>query len=124
MRGQTHHPRGRLRLRFSELRNHPLRLARVCDELRAIEGIHVIEASQITGGMLVHYDARHARGPGFWNAVEAVLDRNRLYQQAAPAEPNRPPASDVGRAVANNLADTLVKKLVERSALALVAAIL
>ena len=64
MRGQTHHPRGRLRLRFSELRRHPLRLGRVCDELRTIEGIQLIEASQLNGAMLIHYDARQARGPG------------------------------------------------------------
>lgn len=124
MRGQTHHPRGRLRLRFSELRNHPLRLGRVCDELRAIEGVQLIEASQLNGSILIHYDARQARGPGFWDAIEAVLERNRLYPHAAPVEPSRASASDVGIAVANSLADTLVKKLVERSAMALVAAIL
>lgn len=124
MRGQTQHPRGRLRLRFSELRHHPLRLGRVCDELRAIEGIQLIEASQLNGAMLIHYDARQARGPGFWDAIESVLDRNRLYQHAAPAEPSRTSSSDVKKAVTDTLADTLVKKLVERSALALVAAIL
>jgi len=124
MRGQTHYPRGRLRLRFSELRNDPLRLARVCDELRAVDGIHVIEASQITGGMLIHYDARHARGPGFWDAVEAVLDRHHLYQNPVPVGASRTPSSDLGHTVATSLADTLVKKLVERTALALVAAII
>jgi len=124
MRGQTQHPRGRLRLRFSELRHAPLRLGRVCDELRAIEGIELIEASQLNGAMIIHYDARQARGPGFWDAIEAVLDSHRLYQHAAPAEPSRISSSEAGQAAANTVDDTLVKKLVERSAMALVAAIL
>lgn len=123
MRGQTPYLRGRLRLRFSQLRNDPLRLARVCDALRAIDGVQAIEASQLNGGMLIHYNARLARRPGFWDEVEAVLESNKLYHTPTPYQ-ERAADQPAGRSVANTVAETLVQKLIERSATALVAALL
>jgi hypothetical protein len=124
MRGQTPYLRGRLRLRFSQLRNDPLRLARVCDALRGIDGVQAIEASQLNGGMLIHYNARLARRPGFWDEVEAVLESNELYHTPTPYQERAADQPSSGRGVVNTVAETLVQKLIERSATALVAALL
>lgn len=127
MAGHIHHLRGRLRLRFSNLKNNLPQLTGVIDTLRDVAGVEAIEASPYTGGMLIHYAQAAGDTGQFWDEIEAGLARHGLHhdprplrRQAGPGAPGAVlAATPLGKVV-----DTLVDKLAERSALALLAALL
>lgn len=129
MAGNIHHLRGRLRLRFSNLKNNLEQLTGVIETLRGVAGVAAIEASPYTGGMLIHYDQAAGDTRRFWDDIEAGLALHGLHHDPRPLRrQNAPGAPGRGRALAPGVADTLVDKLVdkliERSAVALVAALL
>ena len=122
---QSHSPPGRLRLRLNQLRHDPVQLGRIAALMRDIDGVLSVEPSPITGGVLIHYDAAKGLTRQFWNDVESFLSEHKL-NAAARAAPYQTVAvgAGPGRAIAEGVIETLVGKLVERSALALVAALL
>jgi hypothetical protein len=99
MSAQLHSHSGSLRLRFSLLKKSPARLDCVCDALRGISGMEHVEASALTGAILIRYDGTAANNHRFWDEVEAVLEYNHLYHEqravdrhddiAAPRNPVR-----------------------------------
>jgi hypothetical protein len=78
----------------------------------------------VTGSILLTYDAdRHAES-AFWPALRATLAQHGLpcrERAAAPQGGNATPAVD---GIAERIIGSVVEKLVERSALALVAALI
>lgn len=56
----VHRLPGRLRLRLTELRNDPEALANVVANLRTIPGIQAVEASAVTGSVLLRYEGVEA----------------------------------------------------------------
>jgi hypothetical protein len=84
MDAPTHHLRGRLRLRFSQLKNNVGELSGVIESLRDVAGIDAIEASPHTGGMLIHYDPAAGDTRRFWNDVEAALVSHGLHHNPRP----------------------------------------
>jgi hypothetical protein len=125
MQGHTHHLPGRLRLRFQQLRRNPSDAARVSEHLSRIDGVLAVDAQPITGGLLIYYDVDKARGPALWNAMRATLGQHGLESAAPQARAGGAGSSgSAGTGVAKVVAAVLVEKIVERSALALVAALL
>lgn len=128
MSGNTHHLRGRLRLRFSNLKNNLPQLSRVIEALRDVAGVDAVEASPFTGGMLIHYDPAAGDTPRFWDEIEAVLAAHGLYHDPRPLKRQLGSStSGAGRqsgGMVDGLVDKFIDKLAERSALALVAALL
>lgn len=129
MPGNNHHLRGRLRLRFSTLKNDLPRLTGVIESLRGVAGVDAVEASPYTGGMLIHYDPAAGDTRRFWDDVQTALASHSLYhdprplqRQAGAGAPGR--KAGVADALAGKLVDKMLDKLVERSAVALVAALL
>ena len=129
MYGQTHHLRGRLRLRFSHLKNNFTQLTGVIESLQAVAGVSSVEGTPLTGGMLVFYDTAIGDTRKFWDDIEAVLKLHGLHHNPRPlarqpgaAAPSRAGAAASG--IAGLLVDKLADKLVERSAMALRAALL
>lgn len=106
MSTHNHSMHGRLRLRFALLKKNPARLACVCDSLRGIHGIQTVEASLLTGTMVIHYDNESGNKPRFWDDVEAVLEYNHLHHDKHATTDRNP-----------------VHRLVQRSAQALAAAL-
>lgn len=96
---------GRLRLRFTQLKQQTEQLGRMAAAMRAIEGVLMVETSPLTGGFLIHYDAPIGKTPLFWDRIEAVLLAHQLLinprplsrQQGplpvAPGPPARQPVS-------------------------------
>ena len=96
---------GRLRLRFTQLKQQTEQLGRMAAAMRAIEGVLMVETSPLTGGFLIHYDALIGKTPLFWDRIEAVLLAHQLLinprplsrQQGplpvAPGPPARQPVS-------------------------------
>lgn len=143
---------GRLRLWFSQLRHQGEQIAQLATTMRAVHGVLLVEASPLTGGLLIHYDAATGKTAAFWHQIEAALVAHELFLDpramarrapgalAGPRSPKAPPrppreantgavqapspGSELGRSLGAGIASGLVGKLVERSAIALVAALL
>lgn len=135
MNGQHHHLPGRLRLRFTQLKNNLAQLAAVSEALRGVDGILSVETSPFTGGILIHYHAAVGATARFWSDIETVLQAHELNHDPRPLG-RRPQGSivpspvpmgkgkDLGRKLALGMTEAVVDKLIERSAVALVAALL
>jgi hypothetical protein len=136
MKATSHQFHGRVRLRFPQLKGAPLLAAQVAASVRQVEGVVSVEPSPATGSMLVVHGIGGAGELQFWSALEQALALHGLstrdeatarQQRAAPSH-----GGDAGGAfgasvagqVAGKFVDALVGKLAERSALALVAALL
>jgi hypothetical protein len=123
----VHHVPGRLRVKTPALKRSPARAERVCAAVTALQGVSSAEANPVTGSLVVTYDPLRAdpRGVLARLADEGVIGRD--VGLPGPTQVN----IDVGRLAAdatgnlgNALVGVLVEKLVERSAVALVAAVL
>ena len=95
----THHLCGRLRLRFSRLKNDPRQLTAVTASLRAVPGVIDIEASPFTGALLIDFDRGSADKPQFWDDIENLLAAHGLHHNPRPmARQARPGPPTVERA--------------------------
>lgn len=115
---------GRLRLRFSQLKRQPLFAAQVAAAIRGLDGVLSADANAVTGGLLIVYDVNHADKAGLWPTLRAVLAEHGLNEAERQRTVHAPAArTSTADSVADKLVGTVVDKLVERSALALVAAL-
>lgn len=112
MADTIHHLPGRLRIRMTALHRDACAAARACSLLGTCPGVLQVQASPITGSLLVHYDCRRISGQDLLN----VLARGGFA----------PPREHVGSLP--RLVDTAISmafgKLVERGAACLLAAII
>lgn len=121
----VHHIPGRLRIRCSGVRRDHTAAAAVHAELQALEGVRSVEVSALTGNIVIHYDHPRISAEDLF---ASLAERGYLADSAPPAPhrqgmpaPHLPeglPAL-VGKAVVSMAAE----KLLERSALALIAAL-
>jgi copper chaperone CopZ len=112
------HTAGRLRLKLAQIRKQPQRAQEIQSATRRIDGVKSVEANVVTGSLLIRYDAHKVD-------VETIMGSMRdMGLLSAPtrtiATKNRPAASPL----ADKVVDMLVEKLIERSAIALVGALL
>jgi hypothetical protein len=117
----------RLRLRFPQLRRAPLACAELAASLRAIAGTHSVEASAASGSVLVTYQVGANAEQAFLAQVRQALASQGLSCDDAPAPGQAggaAPAGSVFDGVAEKFVGVVVDKLVERSALGLLAALL
>jgi hypothetical protein len=123
----VHHVPGRLRVKAPTLKRNPARAAGACAAITALYGVSSAEANPVTGSLLVTYDPIRIDPRGVLDrlAEDGVIGRD--VEIPAPSQVS----IDVGRLAAdatgnlgNALVGVLVEKLVERSAVALVAAVL
>ncbi len=84
MRAPAQSVPGRLRLRFTQLKQQTGQLSRMAAALGAIGGVLEVETSPITGGFLIHFDAMIGNTPLFWDQVEAVLHAHQLMVNPRP----------------------------------------
>lgn len=116
----------RLRLRFPQLRRAPLACAQFAASVRRIAGIDAVEASAVTGSVLVSYRLGNEDEQAVLAALRDTCVQHGLSCDSPRGAAQRAgaPAPSVGAAVADRFVGSVVDKLVERSALALVAALL
>jgi hypothetical protein len=126
MQDYSHHLPGRLRLRFTQLKSRPAHAAQLTAALGRIDGVVSIDANVVTGGLLIIYDVARADANGLWEALRDVLATHGLSGTAERplTQANRSAAAAVTERLADKVVGALVEKLVERSALALVATLL
>lgn len=75
---------GHLRLRFTQLKQHPEKLDSIAASLQAVDGVLALETSALTGGLLIQFDAVIGNTPAFWNHIEAVLHSFQLMVNPRP----------------------------------------
>lgn len=85
-----------------------------------------VDASAVSGGLLILYDVVDADKSGLWSKLQSLLAAHGLRE---PDQHQRAQSGALARAappgnVADKVVGAVVEKLVERSALALVAALL
>jgi hypothetical protein len=104
----VHHVRGRLRIRHLGIKRDRREADRFCDLVRCLPGVYAASARPTTGSVIVEYDWR-------------VTDHEQLVQLlgAAPLARERH-----GEKVAEKLGQILVEHLIERSASALIGALI
>lgn len=123
----VHYVAGRLRLKFAKLKNQQ-ELARTLEQtICCLDGITLVQTNTITGSLLVHYDVRGKDEQALLCAIEQV---NRQYGltsaswfQAANAVPG-PLRTSHENEMVGALIGLVIEKVLERSALALVGALL
>lgn len=91
---------GRLRLRFTQLKQQTEQLTRMAAALHTVAGVMGVETSPLTGALLIHYDAVIGKTTSFWDQIEAVLLAHQLALDPRPlghhdkGGANTSPASD------------------------------
>ena len=113
----VHHVPGRIRIRILSIKGSPEGAARVATSIKALRGVIEVAANAVTGSVVVNYDARVARLEAIMSVLQAALPPNPV---AAPLTALNPMARKLGQ----RLAKSLVEALLERSAMALIAAAL
>ena len=130
----THFLPGRVRLRFTQLRQTPGRLAMVCADLGGVSGVTSVHSSALTGGVLIRFAPAAGPMARFWDELETVLLAHHLHPAprgwtrvaSVPAPPQRARARPALClwSVSAGVAGPLFARLATRFALALVAAML
>jgi len=125
-----HHLPGRLRVRCATLKRNPRRAADATRLLEMLQGIESLEVNPLTGSLTISYDRDQIDGP----QIMAALHRHGYCRQhetptALPSEPATPRVLDkiignAGSTVGKMVLGMLVEKAVERSAVALIGALL
>ncbi len=127
-----HHVPGRLRVRSAKVKRDAARAAELERWLRSIPGVTGVFLSVLTGSVLIHYDVRIADGGGL---VTLLRDEGWIGAPAPrPARPGRPagsaafrhllPPKKVQRLLAEAILKAVAEAAIERSVLAIAAAIL
>jgi hypothetical protein len=123
---EVHHVPGRLRLKVAALRGNKTGAAELEQQLRAIDGVQEVRTSTTTGSIVIHYlPARASLGTvtatikemGWARYTGAVSEENA---ESLYINRSEPVATRVGEMFVN----TLLEKAVERSAVALLGALI
>jgi copper chaperone CopZ len=116
-----HHVPGRLRVKTATIKGRGVLADKAIAHLGALEGITSAAANPVTGSIVINYDAARM-------SAGRVLDSLRqggYIQEVVDGHPERPAA---GSRLAGRVGDTLLNKVietvVERSAVALIGALI
>jgi hypothetical protein len=106
-----HYVLGRLRLRAAELKTDPAKLENFCAELRAVPGVRSVTPRRLTGSIVIEYDPSVLPPDGLSAALHGCCSAT--------------PEADGGLfpSLADQMATKAVEHLVEKLAVALIAAV-
>lgn len=125
MNGHIHHIAGRLRLKLSQLKNQPARARRVEAAIRQVESVSFVEASTLSGNLLIRYRAVGAERDALLAAIERAL--RGMGFSAEPSQRDFSKTSPVAVAaglLAEQLLKVAVQKCLERCGLGLLGVLL
>lgn len=118
-----HHVPGRLRVRTPRVKRNEAEARSVREYIEVVEGVEAVDVNTLTGSITVKYDARRL-------SAAALL---HVLCQGGYCDPSATPGHDgylqlaaarAGHVVGKMVFGMVVEKAVERSAMALIAAIL
>jgi copper chaperone CopZ len=120
-----HHVPGRLRVKSAAVKASEANARRAKECLEGVEGVHAVEANVVTGSVTVHYNARLVSGEallsefrGLELAPEATLQGGAFVHRGGAG------ATALAENVANRVVGKIAETLIERSAIALIGAII
>lgn len=117
-----HHIPGRLRIKTLQLKRNEAKAAKVCKLLAATPGVLNCEVKTLTGSVVISYDASRTNS----NILVSLL-QDHGYMTTKTTMVNGKPDGQLARTVSaatENVGKALVGFVVERSAAALIGAIL
>lgn len=129
LRNHVHHLPGRLRIRLLALKGAPAAAGRVQSTLAAIDGISACTVSAVTGSVLVNYE------PMVANLEQLAATLRNLGYEFGDLPPPLPGGralhpgleidfTDMGRQLGKMALTVALEKALERSAVALIAALI
>jgi hypothetical protein len=121
MHHYIHHVPGRLRVKSARLKRNDHHARRACEYVRGINGVLCAEANVLTGSLLIHYDVSVVRSETLLNSLK---DLGCLHPETDVSRPTTSNVHPLVQRVSDKLVEKAVEQLIERSAVALVAAIL
>jgi hypothetical protein len=116
-----HHLPGRLRIKSARLKRNDHHAHRTCEYVRGVHGVLRAEANVLTGSLLIHYDVSVVRSETLLNSLKHLGCLHPETDVSRPATRNVHP---LVQRVSDKVVEKAVETLLERSALAIVAAIL
>jgi cation transport ATPase len=121
MHHYMHHLPGRLRIKSASLKRNEHHARRVSEYLRSIDGVVQADVNLLTGSLLIHYDVALVRSETLLNSLKHLGCLHPHTDVARPATRNVHP---MVQRVSDKVVEKAVETLIERSAVATVAAIL
>jgi hypothetical protein len=121
MHHYMHHLPGRLRIKSVSLKRNEHHARRVSDYVRSIDGVVRAEVNVLTGSLLIHYDVEIVPSETLLNSLKHLGCLHPHTDVARPATKNVHP---IVQRVSDKVVEKAVETLIERSAVAIVAAIL
>ncbi len=121
----VHHIPGRLRVRTDRLRHNGEAAERLRSRLSGVAGVRCADVNPVTGSALIHYDPNAAKLPDLLAAVREFgrVDERTLSTGASRGAASAELPATIGKAVAKTVGAYLLQTAVERSVVALVAAL-
>lgn len=119
-----HHISGRLRTRYPQLRNNPRDARATETAIHQIKGVLSVEASTVTGSLLIRYDPAGVERETLLAAIQktklelGLIQSSQLPVRASVNHAFRP------EKLSDKVLGMLVEKCIERSAIAIFAALL
>jgi len=122
MNEYMHHVPGRLRIRVPALKGDADRAQRIAARVAARAGVVSARASAVTGSLVIHYDVRQASSEALLGGLreEGLIRANGICASLAGAAPDLHLSQRLG----SKVADKFIETLVERSAVALITALI
>lgn len=114
-----HHVAGRLRLKLAQVKRNPARAHEIQAAVCRIAGVTSTHANSVTGSLVIYYDTKKTDFDTILGAMRATG-----VVPASGAAENTPPHAAALATLTGKLADMFTEKLIERSAIALLGALL
>jgi hypothetical protein len=123
-----HHTPGRVRFKFAGLQNQKHLASVVQQAIRRLDSVKLVQVNTTTGSLLVHYDVRGERESALLSAIHDISLQFGLGSSPIISTSANTTRSDTQHKQVDILIDTLLgkalEKVMERAALALVAALI
>jgi hypothetical protein len=116
-----HHIPGRLRVKSVSLRRNERGAAQVREHLEGLHGITFTEVNTVTGSVLIKYDPRLVEAQTLLNSLRG---QGHIHSHPPLRSEIQVGQVDLGQKISDTVVNKLVETVVERSAAALIAAIL
>jgi hypothetical protein len=122
MSSYVHHVPGRLRVRTAAVKRNPQAAALARQSLSAVSGVLSAETNTLTGSVTVRYDPSTISQHGIFD----VLQRDGYARVGGLETPSGPESvvNGYADAIAEKLTTLVVKRILKRSAVALIGALI
>lgn len=123
MSHSIHHVPGRIRVRSSSIKRNDKEAQAVQDFLGTIRGVSAVSVSTVTGSITINHDAQMVSSTAILDALRQQHHFNWEVAAATNSTPSQSSAAKAGEIFGKAVFGVLVEKVLERSAIALIAAI-